>query len=118
VYTTLTGIPGATYINPTGINDSGQIVGYYGYFGVQLGFLYSGGIFTTCSDPSAANGVSEPLAINDSGQIAGSYENSSGTQYAFVATPSVVPEPSSLLLCAIGGVGAFVAWRHRKAATA
>jgi hypothetical protein len=35
------------------------------------------------------------------------------------ATPSAVPEPSSLVMCGLGGVGvALAAWRRRRAATA
>jgi probable HAF family extracellular repeat protein len=52
---------------PGGINNGGQIVGYYG----AQGFLYQGGTFTTLNVPGAIE--TEPTAINDAGQIVGYY---------------------------------------------
>ena len=64
-------IPGASYTVATGINDSGQVIGYYG--GLQSGrrgFVRdaSGGI--TLFDVPATTDTA-PAAINASGQIAG-----------------------------------------------
>jgi probable HAF family extracellular repeat protein len=74
-------IPGATSINPTGLNDSGQVVGSYTTAsGASYPFVYSNGQATelntspgfnaaglgTVGYPEAAN-----LVINDSGVIAG-----------------------------------------------
>src|SRR6202043_1394793 len=72
-----------------GINDLGQIVGYY--VGVSWkGFLYSGGTNGTYTilpdDPSAYTGGGQgaaPLAINDLGQIVGYYIDSNGNTQAF-----------------------------------
>jgi probable HAF family extracellular repeat protein len=61
-----------------GINDDGQIVGYYSTSsGQQHGFVYSHGHYTTLNDPSATYGT-EAYGINDHGQIVGEYADSSG----------------------------------------
>lgn len=76
-------IPGATFINPTGLNNSGQIVGSYATSGSGVGvtFLYSNGQTTNLSTAagfssspivqSAYYGNSDGLAINSSGAVAG-----------------------------------------------
>src|SRR5437660_12842098 len=60
-----------------GINDTGQIVGWYedGSGGLHS-FLYSGGIYTTLDDPLATSGPNagtEADGINGAGQIVGHY---------------------------------------------
>jgi probable HAF family extracellular repeat protein len=65
----------------SGINASGQIVGYYfNNTGQQEhGFLRSSnGTYTTLDDPLATNGT-EAFGINDLGQIVGQYCNATGT---------------------------------------
>ena len=48
----------------TGINDAGQIVGFYrGSNGLFHGFLLSGGTFTTLDDPSATI-IDDPAAAS------------------------------------------------------
>jgi probable HAF family extracellular repeat protein len=70
----------------TGINDSGQIVG----FSDVRGFLYDGSTFTTISDPLAAAGGSHPeggtvpVGINNAGQIVGYYNDSAGLAHGFL----------------------------------
>src|ERR1019366_2923199 len=55
-----------------GINDAGQVVGSYtDGSGVEHGFLYSGGSFTTLNVPSNQNTF--PRGISNSGQIVGYY---------------------------------------------
>src|SRR5262249_59848787 len=60
-----------------GINNAGQILGYYTNTSSAHGFLYSGGFYTTLDDPLA---TTETLAwgINDAGQIVGTYGDASG----------------------------------------
>jgi probable HAF family extracellular repeat protein len=74
-----------------GINDAGQIVGYYfdDASGHQHGFLYSGGIYITLDDPSATNGTFAQ-GINNAGQIVGYYSNATGT-HGFLLTISPNP---------------------------
>jgi probable HAF family extracellular repeat protein len=59
-----------------GINDSGQIVGYFGDAAGLHGFLYSGGSFTTIDVPGAVQTIAN--GINDSGQIVGSFSDAAG----------------------------------------
>jgi probable HAF family extracellular repeat protein len=73
--------PLSTYgTNALGINDSGQIVGYYVDSNpFYHGFLYSGGTYTTLDDPSARNtGGTFAEGINASGQTVGYYGGSVG----------------------------------------
>src|SRR5208337_5250718 len=59
-------VPGNTYA--CDINNSGQVVGYYG---ANQGFIYSGGSFSTISDPSSPGVFMEALGINNNSQITG-----------------------------------------------
>jgi hypothetical protein len=65
--------PSASYTQAIGINDAGQIVGYFGSSSGNQGFLNSGGTFTTLMSPVP---VEAPFAfgIYDRGQIVG-YSN-------------------------------------------
>jgi probable HAF family extracellular repeat protein len=88
-----------TYV--TGINQSGQIVGYYAdnTAGNDHGFLYQDGRFTAIDYPGALG--TAVRGINDRGEIVGSYYGADGTLYAFTAAPAV-PEPVSAILLASG----------------
>jgi probable HAF family extracellular repeat protein len=79
IYTTLNDPLATTYTTATGINDAGQIVGYYvDGSGVQHGFLYSNGTYATFDDPLATSGVTRPYGINNAGQIVGFYTDNTG----------------------------------------
>jgi len=80
---TTVNVPGGLYTNCHGINNSGQIVGYYGIVLLQpddppvevaYGFLYDGSNFVTISNGVLCDD------INDSGQIVGygEYEHGPG----------------------------------------
>ena len=76
----------------TGINNSGQIVGYYDdSSGNSHGFLYSNGTWTTLDDPLATKGT-EAVGINDSGQIVGNYADSSGNGFLAAVPTSITPQ--------------------------
>ncbi len=99
-YTTLDD-PSATHGTLAfGINDAGQIVGYYvdSTGNGQHGFLLSGGIYTTLDDPLATSGT-YAFGINAAGQIVGAYLDASGDARlppvaAAVRTPrSTIPWP-------------------------
>jgi probable HAF family extracellular repeat protein len=57
-----------------GINNSGEIVGYYtDSSGNQHGFIYQSGTFTTVDDPDGTD--THLTAINNNGEIAGYYQS-------------------------------------------
>ena len=79
--------PLASYLtDATGINDGGQIVGYYASNKVGDSgdsFLYSGGTYTTLDDPLGGNSFTTGIntfaqGLNNAGQIVGNYKNLTG----------------------------------------
>jgi len=77
---------GASFTQAWGINNAGQVVGYYSptsnpdYYD---GFVYYKGSYTTFSFPGASTTV--PLDINNKGVIAGYYSRYSGdTAHGFI----------------------------------
>ena len=79
----------------TGINDSGQIVGYRGGWA----FLYSvsNGMqnLNSLIDPSSGWTLTDPTAINNNGQIVCNGHDPGGYAHAFLLTPYPNPPPSS-----------------------
>jgi len=71
---------------PSGINDSGQIVGTFGNLDSPgHGFLYTGGSFTTIDVPGASSTAA--FGINNSGQIVGNFfDGSTNHRRGFVDT--------------------------------
>ena len=107
------GVPSdATTVDVTGINNKGQIIGTASAFGSKYPFLYSDGKFQNLNllvDPMRSD-LTEALAINDAGQITGRLINAP-VQDGFLLTPT--PEPSSLVLAALGFAG-LTGWRWRR----
>ncbi len=66
--------PGAALTGASGINDAGQVVGFYGPGGSRHGFLLSSGSFSTIDFPGATQtaGVGN-IGINNAGQIVGGF---------------------------------------------
>ncbi len=65
-----------------GINNSGEIVGYYtDSSGDQHGFIYQSGTFTTVDDPNGTN--THLTAINNNGEIVGWYETAFSSSNLF-----------------------------------
>jgi uncharacterized membrane protein len=79
---------------PSGINDSGQIIGNLGGFG----YLDTNGIIQTIAVPGSTSTVA--YGINDAGEIVGTF------------IPAVVPEPASLVLAAAGLIGIALLRRY------
>jgi probable HAF family extracellular repeat protein len=103
----------------TGINNAGDIVGYFvdGQGNIH-GFLYVNGTYTTIDDPNAigipfAPAVTQVYGINDSGDLVGNYVDVSGVFRGFVATLTV-PEPSTLALLAMSLAGTMLLRRQCK----
>jgi hypothetical protein len=121
-YTVVIDPAGSTRV--AGINNAGDMVGYYtvGTGGETMqthGFLFSGGTYVTLDDPSAAPGKTEAMGIapgsdqvvglffdtNDSGEIVGTYVDASGVRHGFTETttvnlgnPDVVPGTTAEIL--------------------
>ena len=81
--------PGAAWSVAQGINDSGQIVGYYSdTSGVRHGFLLSGGAYTSIDCPSPYTVSSSAFGINNLGQIVGTCSAPGGVNGAYGSTRS------------------------------
>jgi hypothetical protein len=65
--------PGATFTFPTGINNRGQVVGFYDDGGRGLGFMRENGALTTPAVPPGTFGTAFSLDIDDRGRIFGVY---------------------------------------------
>lgn len=73
---TLLDVPGSIDTNATGINNAGQVVGWYIDANSQAhGFLYSGGTYTTLDPPGSVYSLA--YGINDAGQVVGWYQKTS-----------------------------------------
>jgi probable HAF family extracellular repeat protein len=82
-YTTFNDPLGATRTEALGINDAGDIVGYYaGTDHVQHGFLFSDGTFTTIDTLFAE--AQSAWDINNAGQIVGGYAGIDGKAHGYV----------------------------------
>jgi probable HAF family extracellular repeat protein len=120
---TLPGVSGSGDSRALGINASGDVVGWSdtyipGMGGFRHAFLYNGGTMKDMNnliDLSTGWTLEEAHAISDSGQIVGQGQTSLFAHGTFLLTP--VPEPSTLVLLGVGGIGllAYV-WRRRSAA--
>jgi len=84
--------PGSPYTQLMGINDQGDIVGFYqdpaDY--VLKGFIYRKGEFQPVSPPDAIYG-SYPYRITNDGRIVGWYIDADGHVLSFLATPAAGP---------------------------
>ncbi len=95
--------PGATETYAYGINDSGQIVGYYHDGSTYHGFLKDGATYTSLDYPGAT--FTEAYGINDSGKIVGFYCDDSGYYHGFLkdgATYTSLDYPGATYTYAFG----------------
>ena len=90
-----------------GINDKGQVVGYYfDSTGSTHGFLYSGGKYTTLDDPLGVEGT-VATGINDRGQIAGYYFDNLHNQHDFLYSNgkyTTLDDPASMTGTYVTGI--------------
>ncbi len=79
-------VPGAGYTYVTGINDLGQVVGWFVYAeGGRHAFLDTGGSFTIIDVPGASDTYA--YGINDNGEIVGYYSRfGTSLDYGFLDT--------------------------------
>jgi probable HAF family extracellular repeat protein len=73
--------PGAFNTSAFGINDAGQIVGYYSAPGSEHGFIYDAGSWTTIDAPGYTN--TELTGINNSGEVVGTALDASHHRHGF-----------------------------------
>jgi hypothetical protein len=114
--------------DPLGVNGTeaqgisgNNIVGYYlDALNQYHGFLYNGSTYTTIDDPFAGYGNAANTAEYADGSrlfgisgdtIVGNYFDASTNLHGFIVT---IPEPSSILLLALGAGGLWVVGRHRR----
>jgi probable HAF family extracellular repeat protein len=76
-------VSGALYTTARGINNSGEIVGYYvDSGGVTHGFSLLGKTLTTIDDPNGTATFCE--GVNSNGEIVGEYTQSDGNNHGFL----------------------------------
>ena len=73
--------------SPLGIDNRGQVVGWFFTGGNAHGYLYEAGALATIDDPNATPGTFV-YRINDNGRIVGTYKDAAGYQ-SFVDTGGV-----------------------------
>jgi len=79
-------VPGSIATVALGINDVGQIAGYwFDSVGHIHSFVQSQGKYATFDMPGAANTYA--TAINNFGVVAGEWQDTSGHRHGMVATP-------------------------------
>lgn len=81
--------PSASNVTAAAVNDSGDIVGYYGAPSSSTGFLDINGAFTTLTYPSSSSTLA--LGVNSHDAIVGSYSDASGTHGFWLHDPLTRP---------------------------
>jgi uncharacterized membrane protein len=104
-------VPGNVTTAPNGINDGGDIVGFYQTpFAPVLthGFILQGSVLTTLDFPGAI--FSDAIGINNLGEIVGRFVDASGTSHGFLRNRDVfitidVPGASNTVPWGINDLG-------------
>ena len=103
---------GSTFTQALGVNDLGEIVGFYtDATGNQHGYIDNGGVFASFDPPGSVSTTINGL--NDKGDIVGFYTSASADAViGFVGTP--VPEPSTWAMMLLGFAGfGFLGYRSK-----
>jgi len=107
IYTfTTIDVPGSSDTEALGINDAGQIVGFFedsGATPTAHGFLKDGATFTTVDPPGATS--TEAFGINDAGQIVGLFYDATARQHGFLKDGAIfttIDPPGSTFTQAFG----------------
>lgn len=100
----------------TGINDSGQVSGYFDNNTGHNNFVYNliTKTYTALDNPNTLFGASngtQVTGINNIGQVSGS---SGYGRHSFVATPAAIPLPTSALLFGSTLIGLIGFLRHKS----
>ena len=101
-FTTLD-FPEMYFTSAFGINNAGQVVGFFNDSSGSHGFINTGGTFTTLDVPGA--GSTFARGINDAGQVVGRFRDNSRLFHGFVASPVPLPAAVWLLGTTLGGLG-------------
>ena len=103
-------IPNATFTEAIGVDNAGDVVGFYYGDRYAHGFLYQGGTVTNIDDPEADTGTTVPIAINTAGEIVGEYTTSRGRSQAFLDVNGVfsdIQAPGTVSGSDAGGINNF-----------
>jgi hypothetical protein len=80
-------VPGADFTAPVGINNEGDIAGFYGIFATNLTtafLLHKGQFYTITLENSTTAGLSD---VTENGAISGGYQDAAGTWHGIIGTP-------------------------------
>jgi len=94
---TISGSPGGA--QATGVNNEGQVCGFYiDAGGVNHGFLLISGNLTTLDAPNST--FTQALGLNNKGQVVGAYMDAAGNTHGFVWTSAggfkTIDEPNGI----------------------
>ena len=73
----------------TGVNDTGEVVGFYHEGALFTGFTDIGGSITSFLVPSTVS--TQALGVNDLGEIVGDYTLANGNMYGFLDKAACSP---------------------------
>ncbi len=83
-YTTIS-VPGASFTQASGINNSGTVLGRYlnANFSAEIGFLWQNGTFLNTNIQFPGTNTTIPVGIDDAGNVYGAFYDSTGVTHGF-----------------------------------